>query len=106
MRNAVVQLCLVVMGVSSIHAVKLLQTSSFHVRLFPARVVERVWAVQDRDSIELMAVNGEYYVRSIPPGHWELCVDAKAPYRSAHFEILGVDPGTDKDLGEVHLQGR
>jgi hypothetical protein len=103
MRNAMVQLCLVVIGVSSIHAVKLLQTSSFHVRLFPAKSADRVWAIQGRDSIEMMNVNGEYYVRSINPGHWAVSVDAKAPYRDARFDMTELRPGTDRDLGEIRL---
>ena len=103
MRNAIVQLCLVLIGVSSIHAVKLLQTSSFHVRLFPVTAAERVWAIQGRDSIEMMNVNGEYYLRSINPGHWEVSIDARAPYHAARFNVTDMRPGTDRDLGEFRL---
>jgi hypothetical protein len=103
MRNAMVQLCLVLIGVSSIHAVKLMQTSSFHVRLFPAKAADRVWAIQGRDSIEMMNVNGEFYLRSINPGHWEVSVDAIAPYHATRFEVTDMLPGTDRDLGEIRL---
>jgi hypothetical protein len=106
MRNAMVQLILVLIGVSSIHAVKLLQTSSFHVRLFPVRTTDKVWAIQGRDSIEMMNVNGEYYLRSINPGHWEVSVDAKAPYHGTRFEVTDMQPGTDRDLGEIRLMTR
>jgi len=104
MRNAMVQLCLVLIGVSSIHAVKLMQTSSFHVRLFPARAADRVWAIQGRDSIEMMNVDGEFYLRSINPGHWEVSVDAKAPYHATRFVVTDMLPGTDRDLGEIRLR--
>jgi hypothetical protein len=103
MRNAMVQLCLVVIGVSSIHAVKLLQTSSFHVRLFPAAAADKVWAIQGRDSVEMVNVNGEYYLRSINPGHWEVSVQPKAPFQAVHFDVADVRPGTDRDLGEIRL---
>ena len=103
MRNAIVQLCLVVMGISSIHAVKLLQTSSFHVKMYPEQGAEKVWAIQGKDSIEMINVNGEYYLRSINPGHWRVWIDAKAPYRKASFDVTDMRPGTDRDLGEYRL---
>ena len=103
MRNALVQLCLVIIGVSSIHAVRLLQTSSFHVRMYPANAAGRVWAIQGKDSTEMMNVNGEYILRSINPGHWQLSVESNAPYRDARFDIDDVKPGSDMDLGEIRL---
>lgn len=104
MRNAMVQLCLVIIGISSIHAVKLLQTSSFHVRTFPSDGADRVWAVQGRDSVEMMNINGEYILRSINPGHWEISVEANEPYTNTRFNVSDVKPGTDVDLGEIHLR--
>jgi hypothetical protein len=104
MRNAMVQLCLVIIGVSSIHAVKLLQTSSFHVRTFPSDGADRVWAVQGRDSVEMMNINGEYILRSINPGRWEISVEANEPYRNTRFDISDVKPGMDVDLGQIQLR--
>jgi hypothetical protein len=98
------QLCFVVIGITSIHAVKLLQTSSFHLRLFPAKGADKVWAIQGGDSIEMMNVNGEYYLRAINPGHWQVFVEPKEPYRRARFEVADMKPGTDRDLGEIRLQ--
>ncbi|HEY4109722.1 hypothetical protein [Puia sp.] len=106
MRNAMLQLCLVVIGVTSIHAVKLLQTSSFHVRLLPARGVGKVWAIQGSDSVEMTNVNDEYYLRSINPGHWQVLVLPKEPYCTARLEVTDMKPGTDRDLGEIRLQTR
>ncbi len=103
MKNAIVQLCLVVIGVSSIHAVRLLQTSSFHVRMFPAEGANRVWAIQGRDSVEMMNVNGEYILRSINPGHWQEMVEANEPYQNVRYNIRDVKPGIDMDLGEINL---
>lgn len=103
MRNAIVQLCLVIMGISSIHAVKLMQTASFHVRVFPARAAARVWAIQGRDSLEMTKVQGEYYLRSINPGNWQVSVEANTPYKDCRYEMR-VKPGIDKDLGEIRLQ--
>ena len=104
MRNAMVQLCLVIMGVSSIHAVRLLQTSSFHVRMYPASGADRVWAIQGKDSIEMININGEYFLRAIHPGYWLVSVEASRPYRSVQFNSGNIPPGFDKDLGEIRLR--
>src|ERR1700743_2821676 len=104
MRNAMVQLCLVIIAVSGIHAVRLLQTSSFHLRTYPIDGADRVWAIQGKDTLEMTDVNGEYFLRSIKPGHWQLSVEANAPYRNTRFEVSDVKPGMDKDLGEIRLQ--
>lgn len=105
MRNAMVQLCLVIIGISSIHAVRLLQTSSFHLRMYPADGADKVWAIQGRDSVEMTVVDGEYYLRSINPGEWQLSVEANAPYRDTRYEVT-VRPGADRDLGEIRLQDK
>lgn len=104
MRNAMVQLCLVIIGVSSIHAVKLLQTSSFHVRLYPANAADKVWAVQGKDSVEMSDVNGEFFIRAINPGQWKISVKANQPYKNVRFDAGEIKPGFDQDLGEIHLQ--
>jgi hypothetical protein len=104
MRNAIVQLVLVIIGISSIHAVRLLQTSSFHVRMYPADGAGRVWAIQGKDSLEMMNMNGQYFLRTINPGRWQISVEANTPYRDARFNVGDVKPGTDMDLGEIRLR--
>jgi len=104
MRNAIVQLVLVIIGISSIHAVKLLQTSSFHLRMAPANGAERVWAIQGKDSIEMTNVNGEFFLRSINPGQWKVFVEANEPFKNVGFNAGEIRSGFDKDLGEIRLQ--
>jgi hypothetical protein len=99
-----VQLCLVIIGVSSIHAVRLLQTSSLHVRMYPTNGADRVWAIQGRDSIEMTNMNGQFILRSVNPGHWQISVEANAPYQDARFNLSDVKPGTDMDLGQIRLR--
>ena len=99
-----VQLCLVIIGVPSIHAVRLLQTSSLHVRMYPTNGADRVWAIQGRDSIEMTNMNGQYILRSVNPGHWQISVEANAPYQDARFNLSDVKPGTDMDLGQIRLR--
>ena len=99
-----VQLFLVIIGVSSIHAVRLLQTSSFHVKMYPSDGADRVWAIQGKDSLEMTNVNGEYILRSINPGHWQISVEASEPYQDARFNVSDIKPGTDMDLGQIRLR--
>ncbi|HEY6901148.1 MAG TPA: hypothetical protein VI233_10915 [Puia sp.] len=106
MRNAMVQLCLVIIGISSIHAVRLLQTSSFHVRVFPVNAADRVWAIHGNDSLEMTNVNGEYFLRSITPGKWQVSVEAIGSFRNTRFKAGEIKPGIDQDLGEIRLQNR
>lgn len=103
MRSAIVQLFLVLIGISGIHAVRLLQTSSFHVRMFPANGADKVWAIQGKDSIQMTNANGEYILRSVRPGNWEVSVEANEPYRNACYQSGDLKPGMDRDLGEIRL---
>lgn len=103
MRNALVQLGLVLLGVTSVHAVKILQTASLRAHISPAEGVEQVWAFQGVDSIRLSGGNGQYFVNEIPSGNWLIRVDAKKPYRIMNVEVADVRPGIEKDLGEIRL---
>ena len=103
MRNAVVQLCLVIIGVTSIHAAKLLATSSFHLRIDPAGSVDKVRAIRGRDTLDMTNMNGVYYLRSANPGRWEVMVGAVAPYQDARYTVT-VGPGGDMDMGVVRLR--
>jgi hypothetical protein len=104
MKNAMVQLGLVVIGVSSVHAVKLLQTSTIHARVYPAQGAERVWAIHGKDSLRMMSNDdGQYYLVAVHPGFWEFRVDAKKPYKNIIVKAIDVRPGTEKDMGAFTL---
>jgi hypothetical protein len=104
MKNAIVQLSLVLLCISSVHAVKLLQTSSFHARIFPAGGAGKVWAIQGKDSIRMLGSDGGYYLSTLNPGHWRIWVEAKSPYHDANLDVLNMRPGMNKDLGEIRLE--
>lgn len=103
MRNAVVQLCLVLIGITSVHAVKLLQTSSLHATILPVEAAEKVWAIQGKDSVKMTGIDGEYYLPTVHPGRWQIHIEAKKPYNNACFETITIGPGVEKDLGEITL---
>ena len=99
------QLGLVLIGISSVHAVKLLQTSSLHARVYPATAAEKVWAIHGKDSLKMMGTDdGQYYLVTIHPGSWELRVDARKPYKDIYIKAIDVEPGKEKDLGQFTLE--
>ncbi len=102
MRNAIVQLILVIIGIYSIHAVRLLVTSSIHLRIRPAGAEKKVRALQGNDTLEMTGSNGVYMLRSISPGKWLVLITSAPPYQDARRE-LSVNPGDNFDLGEVLL---
>jgi len=104
MKNAMVQLGLVVIGVSSVHAVKLLQTSTIHAKVYPATGAENVWAIHGKDSLKMMGNDdGQYYLVTTHPGYWELRVNAKKPYKDVIVKAIDVRPGMEKDMGQFTL---
>lgn len=104
MRNALVQLGLVLLGVTSVHAVKLLQTSSLRAHISPTEGAGTIWAIQGNDSIRLYGNNGSFYINTLHPGNWVIRVDAKKPYRDLDVDVANIRPGSEKDLGEIRLQ--
>jgi hypothetical protein len=103
MRNALVQLGLVLLGVTGVHAVKLLQTASLRVHIFPAEAADQVWAIKGSDSIKLSGGNGEYFSNEIPTGNWLIRVNTKSPFRAMNIDAGNIKPGIDKDLGGIRL---
>jgi hypothetical protein len=99
-----VQLCLVIIGISSIHAVRLLQGSSVQVKILPAVGAGKVWAFHGADSLEMNYTDGAWYLRNIDPGRWLIKVSSNHPYRDASLEIDNIHPGEDEDLGDIKLQ--
>ncbi len=55
--------------------------------------------------MEMTRGQGEYYLRSINPGQWQLSVEANAPYLDTRYEVT-VKPGADRDLGEIRLRDK
>lgn len=104
MRNALVQLGLVLLGVTSVHAVKLLQTSSLRARINPASGADNIWAIQGSDSIRMLGNDGQYFINELPAGKWMIRVKAKNPYRDTSLGVADIKPGIVKDLGEIQLE--
>lgn len=84
------------------HAARLLATSSFHFRIAPAASVDKVEAIQGRDTVEMTRTNGGYYVQWVNPGHWQVVIRASAPYKDQRYALTVVS-GSNIDLGTVRL---
>jgi hypothetical protein len=56
MKNAAVQLALVLIAITSIHAVRLLQTTAPHTHAYPPTDTERDWAVHNKDSLRMIGI--------------------------------------------------
>jgi hypothetical protein len=97
-----VQLVLVIIGITSIHAARLFATSTLHLRVGPAAAAKKVRAIQGRDTLEMTGVNGVYSIRSINPGIWVVLVDAAPPFMDYRLELVA-GPGGEVDLGTIHL---
>lgn len=102
MRNAMVQLILVLIAITSIHAARLFATSTLHLRVGPAAATKKVRAIQGHDTLEMTGVNGIYSIRSINPGTWVVLVDAVPPFMNYRHELVA-GPGGEVDLGTIHL---
>jgi hypothetical protein len=56
MKNAMVQLALVLIAITSVHAVRLLQSMPSRARTYPGTAVERSGASHDKDSLRMIGV--------------------------------------------------
>ncbi|HEV2354669.1 MAG TPA: hypothetical protein VGR89_10515 [Puia sp.] len=102
MRNALVQLCLVIIGVLSVHAARFLVTSSFRIKVVPVGATRRVLAIKGLDSLPMRSIGGTYFLQTIGPGRWEIWIQAQSPYKDFRREVT-VSRGGTADLGEVKL---
>lgn len=102
MRNAAVQLVLVIIGISSIHAARLLATSSLHLRIDPAGAAEKVEAIHGHDTVEMTGTSGAYSVHWLNPGRWQVLVKASTPYKDWRYDLT-IGPGGNLDLGDIRL---
>ena len=98
-----VQLCLVLIGVSSVHAVKLLQASSMHAKVLPADAAGKVYAIQGKDTSKMTGIDGEFHLTAIHPGIWQIRVEAKKPFHNTTLKGIELLPGSNRDLGPIQL---
>ena len=102
MRNAMVQLCMVVLAISGIHAMKLINGNTIIGKVASPDALTYVWAVNDKDSIIVPATNGSFSVK-VKPGRWKLMLHTISPYKDLVIENVIVTEGKPTNLGEIKL---
>jgi hypothetical protein len=102
MRNAIVQLCLIVMVITGIHAMRLMQANTINGKVASPDALQFVWAVQGKDSVIVPAIHGEFALK-VKPGVWKLLLHTQTPYKNMVIENVVVSDGKATDLGEIKL---
>ncbi len=103
MRNAAVQLSLLLIAITSIHAVRMMRSSSLQGKVYPANGVGDIRAIRGKDSVNIMSTEGDFYMYLLP-GRWKVVVDGRYPYKSIFFNNIEVRKGVTVDLGKISLQ--
>jgi hypothetical protein len=102
MRNAIVQLCFVVMVITGIHAMRLMQANTITGNVSSPTALQYVWAIQGKDSVIAPAVNGNFALK-VTPGIWKLLLHTKSHYKNMAIDSVIVNDGKATDLGEIKL---
>lgn len=102
MRNAIVQLCLIVMVITGVHAMRLMQANTINGKVPTADALRFVWAIQGKDSVIAPAINGSFALK-VKPGIWKVLLHTKYPYKNMVIDHVIVNDGKATDLGEIKL---
>ena len=96
------QLCLVVMVITGIHAMRLIHANTINGRVQSPDALQFVWAIQGKDSVIAQAVNG-VFVLKVKPGAWKVLLHTQTPYKNMVIDKVVVSDGKATDLGEIKL---
>ena len=96
------QLCLIVMVITGIHAMRLMQANTIYGRVISPDALEFVWAIQGKDSVIVPAIRGEFVLK-VKPGVWKLLLHTQTHYKNMVIENVVVSDGKATDLGEIKL---
>ncbi len=102
MRNAIVQLCFIVMVITGIHAMRLMQANTINGKVASPDALQYVWAVQGKDSVIVAAYRGQFALK-VKPGVWKVLLHTQTPYKNMVIENVVVSDGKATDLGEIKL---
>jgi hypothetical protein len=103
MKNAFVQLCLVVLVITGIHAMRLIRANTINGKVNAPNALQFVWAIQGKDSVIVGGVDGTFSLK-VKPGIWTVLLHTKNPYKNRVIENVVVNEGRSTDLGEIILQ--
>lgn len=98
------KLCLVILAISGLHAIKIMRTPSLRGVVVPEDKIKTIWAVQGLDSTEIKNSDGSFNVK-IKPGIWRIIINTKEPSQttSVLYRVEATE-GKNIDLGQISLQ--
>ncbi len=102
MKNAFVQLCLVVLVITGIHAIRLIKANTINGKVSAPNALQFAWAIKGSDSVIVGADNGTFSLK-VKPGIWKVLLHNKNPYKNIIINNVIVKDGRSTDLGEIIL---
>src|ERR1700733_13744458 len=103
MKSTFVQLCFIVLMISSLHAIKLTRSSSIKGVVMQDNKIKKIWAVQGTDSTEVTSKDGAFNIK-VRPGIWKIIIDLNDAYRQTKvFDNIQTREGKNIDLGKIDL---
>jgi hypothetical protein len=107
MKMNFLKLCAVILGISGLHAIKIMRSPSIKGVIVPENKVKDIWAVQGNDSTEVRNDDGSFNVK-VKPGIWKIIINTnntKESYQknTVLYRIDAIE-GKNIDLGEINLQ--
>ncbi len=103
MKNAFVQLCLVILVITGIHAMRLIKANTINGKVSAPSALQYAWAVKGADSVIVAADHGNFSIK-VSPGIWKVLLHTRSPYRNQEIDNIIVTDGHSTDLGEIILQ--
>ncbi len=103
MKMGFVQLCILILVISGLHALKIQRTATIKGVVLPENKVKDIWVVQGRDSTEVSTEEGTFNV-NVRPGTWKLIIYTTQGLRQ-YKELDNIETleGKKIDLGTISL---
>ncbi|HVM89852.1 MAG TPA: hypothetical protein VMT76_16820 [Puia sp.] len=102
MKNAFVQLCLILLVITGVHAMKLIRSNTISGKVNAPNALQFAWAIQDKDSVIVACPKGAFTLK-VKPGVWRVLLHTKFPYKNQVIDNVVVNAGRSTDLGEIIL---
>lgn len=78
------------------------QNTTISGKVIPEDGVDRVWAVNQTDSVFVVPDKG-IFVLQVKPGVHKIIVIAKPPYQNLEMDNIPTEEGKNTDVGELRL---
>jgi hypothetical protein len=103
MKMNFLKLCAILVGISGLHAIKILRAPSISGVVIPENKVKNIWAVQGRDSTEVSNEDGSFNIK-VKPGIWKIIIYSKESYqKNTVLDQIEATEGKNINLGEINL---